>query len=168
MFGQIPAKARDLLSVLGELLHSRLQIPLQDVGLSPDLEELLLELRHQPFELGPDRFEGPRLSDLGQDQKQDDGAEAAADDVEKRQAHYLELTPGPLSSLHGQSLDGLTKAPPVTMASFQKALAAIGSPSMGKRITLIGILSESSRAASSKSFTRSLLEMVVRLGGLLP
>ena len=58
-------------------------------------------------ELGPDGLEGTGLADLREDEKQNDAAEPAADDVEEREAEILELTAFPFSS-HGQSAEGLT------------------------------------------------------------
>ena len=98
--------ARTLI-VLGALFY---------LGLAADLVELFLELQDLFLEILPRLLQGPRLADLRQHQKQDDGAEAAADAVEKRQAQPVRTsTPPP----HGQSSGGLRKDPPVRSASFQ-------------------------------------------------
>src|SRR5690606_38076707 len=67
--------------------------------------------------------------------------------------------------LHGQSFDGLRKEPPVRRAASQNALGAIGSPSMGMRITLNGTPWGYLANARSNSFSRASPSMVLRIIG---
>ena len=59
-----PRNPCDVLSLLGKLFDTRLQIALENVGLTTDLIELLLEPSHEALELGADRFESSRLADF--------------------------------------------------------------------------------------------------------
>ena len=82
---EISAQARNVRLVLGELFAARLQAALEHQGLAPDFEQLRLEGGDAAVEVLPGVLDSPRFSDLGQHQQQHDGAEAAADHVEKRQ-----------------------------------------------------------------------------------
>ena len=134
---------------------------------SPRIDrELLLEPGEEPREVLLRPLERRRLPHLVEDEEQDDRPEAAAHHVEERQAEDLERPP--LPPPHGQALDGVMKEPRLAMASFQKAGVAMGSPSIGKRMTLTGTPRGSSSSARSKWRRRSLPETVRRPGGVLP
>src|SRR5210317_201023 len=72
------------------------------------------------------------------------------------------------NSGYGQSFEGQKNDPPVSLASFQNALAAKGSPSMGYRIILTGIREGSRRMASLNRLRRFLPETLFPQGFLAP
>ncbi len=150
---QITAQPRDLALLLRELAPARGDLAGQHLRRASDLLEFLLQLDHPSLEFLAGLLEYDRLSDLGQHQQQDDRAEAAADRVQEGQAERLDVAatePG----LHGQSRAGLRKIPPVRRVSAQYAVGAIGSPSIGSRITFTATPRGSRASALSNSLSR--------------
>ncbi len=138
----------------------------QLLDLSLNLEKRLFAVGNLAFEIDLRLFEEDGLHGLGDHQEQDDGAEAAADHVKKRDAELLDASA--IAGFHGQSRDGERNAPPVMRARFQYAAGAIGSPSMGNMITLMGTCFGSALIASANSLRRSPPEMVARRGSRDP
>ena len=91
-------------------------------------------------------------------EEQDDRTETTRDDVQKREVENIKLT---TTFAHGQSLVGVRKEPPVSNAICQKDTAAIGSPSIGKRMIFTGTPFGKRRIACLKNFRRSSPETVV-------
>ena len=163
---EVALQAGHLQPLLRDLLLAAAQVAVEDGRLPADRRELLLEPGEKPREVLLRALERRRLPHLVEDEEQDDRPEAAAHHVEEREAEHLERSPLPPS--HGQALDGVMNDPRVAMASFQKAGVAMGSPSMGKRMTLTGTPRGSSSSARSKWRRRSLPETVRRPGGAAP
>ena len=88
-----------------------------------------------------------------QDKNQNDGAEAAANAVEKRQAE--DLSGAAANHRSGHDFAGLMSAPRVALASSQKSAGPAGSPLIGKRIVLIGMRGGSCLVAILKNRMRS-------------
>ena len=151
---EVALEPRHLEPLLRDLLLAAPQVAVEDGRLPADRRELLLEPGEQPREVLLRPLERRRLPHLVEDEEQDDRPEAAAHHVEERQAEDLERPP--LPPPHGQALEGVMREPRLAMASFQKAVVAIGSPSMGKRMTLTGTPRGSSSSARSKWRRRSL------------
>ncbi len=86
-----------------------------ELGLADDVVQLLLILGNEPVEVALGLLETTRLARARDDEQQDDGAEAAANRVEKRHAEHFELA----ASSHGQSSDGASSEPPVRSDSSQ-------------------------------------------------
>ena len=98
-----------------------------------------LRVQELQVEVEPRYLDGPGLTQFCQHQEEDDGAETATDHVQERERKFFRRSP--VAPGHqGQSLDGLRKEPLLTWASCQNSEAAMGSPSIGARITLIGTL----------------------------
>ena len=76
--------------------------------------------------------------------------------------------PMPSALFHGQSFDGQKNDPLVSLASFQKALAAKGSPSMGYKMILTGTRAGSRRIASLNRLRRFLPETLFPQGFFAP
>ena len=64
------------------------------------------------------------LCHLDDDQKQDDGTESTGNHVQEGEIEDLDGTSALTLQAHGQSFDGVRKAPPLSTASCQKAAAA--------------------------------------------
>ena len=119
-----------------ELLALAHQLAGEDGGLAADLEQLALQPRDAALQVLARLLDGPRLAHADEGEEEDDGPEPAADAVEEREAEDLDVAARPAP--HGQSFEGVMNEPRVTMASFQNAGAAMGSPSIGKSRTFTG------------------------------
>ena len=115
------AQMRELVALGRQDFRLARELAIQDLALAADGEELLLELRDDAVELLLRVLEGAHVARLRHDDEQDDGAEAAADDVQEGEAERLDLAAlGARPRLaHGQSFAGLIMDPEVFCASCQ-------------------------------------------------